>query len=197
LQGSRLTLLFGPAGVGKTSVLNAGVAYHLGQLSRQNVSKQKEPDFIVTVFDGWADDPLSGLLVKVHNSISDLLNNQQEDSVDIGSPLANILKRWTQRLNTTFVIILDHFEEFFLYHGYQKARDSFTTELSTAINDFDLRANFLISIHEDALARMDIFKGTISSLFDNYLRMEHLYSSAARAAIIKPIEQYNLLHSSN
>jgi WD40 repeat protein len=53
----------------------------------------------------------------------------------------------------------------------------------------------LIAIREDALAKLDRFKGRIPNLFDNYLRMEHLDPEAAREAIVKPLEQYNRLYA--
>jgi WD40 repeat protein len=46
LQASRLTVLFGPSGVGKSSVLRAGVAHRLRQ----------EPDTAVEFVDTWAAD---------------------------------------------------------------------------------------------------------------------------------------------
>ena len=39
----------------------------------------------------------------------------------------------------------------------------------------DLRANFLVSIREDAYTQLDRFKGRIPNLFgSNYPRLEHL-----------------------
>jgi hypothetical protein len=55
----------------------------------------------------------------------------------------------------------------------------------------DLRANFLISIREDALAQLDRFKGRIRNLFGNYLRIRRLSEEAARSSIEGPIERYN------
>jgi hypothetical protein len=43
------------------------------------------------------------------------------------------------------------------------------------------------------LAKRDRFRGRIPSLFNNYLRIDHLDRLAARAAIEKPIVEYNRL----
>src|SRR5262249_34708821 len=51
LQAARLTVLFGPAGVGKTSVLRAGVAHRLRQ----------EGDVDVKIVDSWVGAPVGGL----------------------------------------------------------------------------------------------------------------------------------------
>ena len=52
LMASRLTVLYGETGVGKSSVLRAGVAHHLRRTG--------EPRGVV-VFDAWKDDPAQGL----------------------------------------------------------------------------------------------------------------------------------------
>src|SRR2546429_5374053 len=51
LMASRLTVLFGPTGVGKTSVLRAGVAYRL----------RKEAAVRVLVHSSWTGDPVAGI----------------------------------------------------------------------------------------------------------------------------------------
>ena len=56
-----------------------------------------------------------------------------------------------------------------------------------------LRANFLLGLREDALAKLDAFKGRIPNLFANYLRLDHLDRQGGRAAILGPIERYNEL----
>ena len=49
----------------------------------------------------------------------------------------------------------------------------------------------LLALRDDALAKLDRFKGRIPNLFANYLRLDHLDRSSARHAIIKPVERYN------
>jgi len=61
------------------------------------------------------------------------------------------------------------------------------------VNREEIDANFLLSIREDSLSRLDRFQGRIPDLFDNYLRLEHLNRKAAQAAIEKPLEVYNRL----
>jgi WD40 repeat protein len=91
------------------------------------------------------------------------------------------------------LIILDQFEEYFVYHSADEGIGEFDDELSRAVVNLDLRANFLISIREDWLARLDRFKGRIPNLFDNSIRIEHLERATAREAISKPIAKYNEL----
>src|SRR5437867_6054165 len=61
LMASRLTLLYGPSGVGKSSVLNAGVAYQLRRAARDAIARSRSPEFAIVVFRSWRDDPLASL----------------------------------------------------------------------------------------------------------------------------------------
>ena len=73
-MASRLTLLYGASGVGKSSVLHAGVAYYLRQLAEQNLAEHGTPDFAVVVFSSWRDDPFPGLADCVHDSVAQALH---------------------------------------------------------------------------------------------------------------------------
>ena len=191
LMASRLTLLYGASGVGKTSVLRAGVSYHLRQLARQNLAEHGTPEFAVVVFSAWRDDPIAGLAVQVRVAVAEALNVPELEPVPPSPSLTETLQAWTERLGGDLLIILDQFEEYFLYHPQEDGEGTFAVEFPRAVNRPDLRVSFLIAIREDALAKLDRFKGRIPNLFANYLRIEHLDLDGARAAIEKPIEKYN------
>jgi WD40 repeat protein len=194
LMASRLTLLYGPSGVGKSSVLRAGVVHHLRKLSQQNLIERGTPEFIVVVFNTWRDDPISGLMAHVKEAISPLLAGQKIREAEKDSLLKN-LQFWSEHIDGDLLIILDQFEEYFLYHPQEDGDGTFAVEFPRAVNRPDLRISFLISVREDALAKLDRFKGRIPNLFDNYLRIDHLDRAAARAAIEKPIIEYNRLQT--
>jgi WD40 repeat protein len=191
LMASRLTLLYGPSGVGKTSVLRAGVAHHLRQVAQHNLAERGTPEFAVVVFNSWRDNLLDGLADHVEDSVMRALTGQVFEPVPPSCTLGQILQAWAKRVGGELFIILDQFEEYFLYHPQEDGTGTFAVEFPRAVNRPDLHVSFLISIREDSLAKMDRFKGRIPNLFDNYLRIEHLDREAARAAIEKPVEQYN------
>lgn len=58
-------------------------------------------------------------------------------------------------------------------------------------NHTSLQVNLLLSLREDALARLDRFKGRIPFLLDNRLTLGHLSWAAGREAIQAPLDQYN------
>src|SRR5205085_4530817 len=59
------------------------------------------------------------------------------------------------------LLILDQFEEYFLYHPQD---DAFAAEFPQAVLQTVAPVSFLISIREDALAKLDRFEGRIPSL---------------------------------
>ncbi|MEP7200697.1 MAG: WD40 repeat domain-containing protein [Chloroflexota bacterium] len=199
LLAARLTLLYGPSGVGKSSVLRAGVAHELNQLAQQNLAERGEPELAVIVFSSWRDDPIVGLSRAVQDTIAQTLAamNQPMDPLSPPKEFVQNLEAWTQRTHGDLLIILDQFEEYFLYHAQEDGERTFADEFPRAVNRPDLRVNFLVSLREDALSKLDRFKGRIPNLFDNYLRIEHLSRDAARDAIEKPLDEYNRQHTSD
>ncbi len=180
LLASRLTVLYGPSGVGKSSLLNAGVAWDLRRLAQQNLQEFGTPEFSVIVFGAWRDDPRSGLARVLSQQISE----------DIPGRLAEKLDRVSSRLNCDLLVILDQFEEYFLYHTHEDYKGGFATEFAEAVNQ-SVRTSFLISIREDSLAKLDRFEGPIPGILGNRLRVDHLNLHAAREAIQKPLEEFN------
>jgi WD40 repeat protein len=147
LQASRLTVLYGPTGVGKSSILRAGVAHRL----------RKEPDLDVEVLDSWEADAAAALRA-------------------VAQP----------RPGRDLYLILDQFEEYFVYHGDD---DSIADALGELLEQS--RVNVLIGIRDDSLARLDAFKRRLPELLANRLRLEHLDRRAGEEAIRGPIAAYN------
>lgn len=55
---ARLTVLYGASGVGKSSILRAGVAHQLRALARKNLEDVGERELAVVVFSSWSGDPV-------------------------------------------------------------------------------------------------------------------------------------------
>src|SRR5205823_1247132 len=187
LMAARLTVLYGPSGVGKTSVLDAGVAHDLTKLARETVDEEDTPNRALVVFRTWHGDPVAGLSAAVAEAVRALLPDRAFEDPSPDAALADVLAHWTRELDGRLLIVLDQFEEYFVYTS---AGGRFDTEFPRAVNRADLRANFLVSIREDALAKLDRFKGRIPYLFDNYLRLDRLDLRAARLAIEGPLRRW-------
>ncbi len=191
LMASRLTLLFGSSGVGKTSVLLAGVARDLRTLARENLAERGSPEHVLVVFRSWRDDPVEGIKWAVAEAVAELKGAANLVEPPDGTTLTGALEHWSEQADAEILIVLDQFEDYFLYYPDEDGEGTFAVEFPRAVNRIELRVGFLVSIREDALAKLDRFKGRIAQLFDNYLRIDHLDETAARAAIELPIAEYN------
>ena len=167
LIASRLTVLYGPSGVGKSSLLLAAVARRLRELPEAP---------LVVVFSNWGDDPASALAA----AVADLAGIEAGELVDT-------VER--AQAGHDVYLILDQAEEYFTYHD---AAGGFEAGLAAIVNR-PLHINVLLSLRDDTLARLDRLKGDIPSLFANVLRLDRLDRAAGRAAIVRPLERWSEL----
>jgi WD40 repeat protein len=182
-----ITIMYGPSGVGKSSLVSAGVIPAL--IGRaQPVGDGATGDRIAPVaMRAWRDDPRSGLALALTQAA------RASRHVDAPPPLHDPLWRhvvhWSLASEGDLCVVLDQFEEYFLYHD--DPDDPFIRELARAVGHPEARAHYLIAVREDSLAKLDRLQEYIPNLFDNVYRLEHLRADEARAAIVGPIDEYN------
>jgi DNA-binding beta-propeller fold protein YncE len=186
LRAARLTLLHARSGVGKTSLLRAGVA------SRLRKARTTDPRIAIpVVFADWKDDPIFGLVRAIDLSIKPFVPDWQMGQLP-SDDLAEAILRATEATGGSLVLLLDQFEEFFVYHRSSEDRDPFAEQLATCINRRDLPSNFLVAVREDAYARVGtLLKGRVANVYGNYLRLAYMERSAGRKAIREPLDKYN------
>ncbi len=167
---NRLTVLYGPSGVGKSSLLGAGVARRLREQSGAPVVVQS----------AWAEDPAGRLIAAVHAECGEL---------GATAGLVDTVAAAAQRSGELH-LLLDNFEEYMLYHGVEGPLSAALPEL---LRRPGLRVNVLLALRDDALAELDEFAGRIPELFSNLLRLDRLDREAGKAAILGPLARYSEL----
>jgi hypothetical protein len=192
LRATRLTVFYGPSGVGKSSALHAGAIPHLRQRAQPSAAGGA-PEFAVVYHKDWGADPLSGLAASIEEGVRAALPEEPFEPVPRSRDLAQLLAAWSGRFGLELLVILDQFEEYFLYHASETGEGTFADEFPKAVNRRDLPVHFLISLREDALSKLDRFKGEIPVLFNTRLPIGHLRDNDARAAVREPIPAYNRL----
>jgi WD40 repeat protein len=189
LLAYRVTLLYGPSGVGKSSVLRAGVGHGLFKIARQNLELLGQPELLPTIVSSWSGDPVAGVDAGLRAAAVRVWPSPPPDTVT-GS-LAEIVSGWAGRAGGRVLLMLDQFDEYFMYHETRPGGLAFVDALSDLIADRAVAVNVLISIREDALAKLDRFDDPSVDMWQNLLRIDHLDADAAREAIGKPIARWN------
>jgi WD40 repeat protein len=191
LIAARLTVLYGPSGVGKSSLLRAGVARRLRELGTRR-AVGRGPDVAVVVFSSWTDEPVRALADAIEAEVAPLVSPLAPRPPG-GSSLADVVEHWSQLLDGDLCIVLDQLEEHFVYHEDEDGPGTLVGELPEVVLRPGLRANLMLSLRDDSLSRLDVFKARIPNLFANTLRLDRLDRDAARAAILGPVQRWNEL----
>jgi WD40 repeat protein len=192
LRASRLTLVHADSGVGKSSLLRAGVTARLRELASDSAGRGRRPRFVPVVFAKWTDDPLPALIGAIREAVQPFLDGPPSEELS-GSSLTVAIAAAARAVNGTLLVILDQFEEYFLYSSSESPPQRLADELASAINDVNLPAKFVIAIREDAYAGLgDLFKGRIENVYGNYLDLAYLTREAGAEAIKRPVlDVYN------
>jgi WD40 repeat protein len=189
LHAARLTILFGPTGVGKTSVLRAGVLCRLREESRESVERFGVLESAVAYCNSWRDDPLVELAVVLRQTLSEVGAGAHALTTPDGGLDADAVADACAETGLDLYLILDQFEEIFIYHDEQTL-DRLARQLNRLIAP-TVRVNLLIGIREDAMPRLDGFERYLPKLFGNFLRVDHLDAEAAREAVLGPLRRFN------
>ena len=191
LLASRLTVLYGPSGVGKSSLLRAGVARRVRELGARR-AVGRGPDLACVVFAAWADDPGRRLAEAIEETVRPLVSPTALAPPE-GARLADVAEHWSGVLDGDVCIVLDQLEEYFVYHEHATGADSFTEQLSELVTRPGVRANVLLALRDDELARLGVLKDRVPHIFANARRLDRLDRDSARAAILGPLQRRNEL----
>jgi hypothetical protein len=172
-----VTVLYGPSGVGKSSILNVGLPAVLKETGR----------WIIASLRDWQD--LQGLERRTIDAVLDGLPQRPRRPTNRLRLLP--LVAWaTSTTRSPVLLILDQFEEYFLYRNPDRMR-----EIETAVGDIVSRKNLplhlLITLRDDALHELDQLRTFFPGILDTTIKLGHLSDAAVRDAICSPIEVYN------
>jgi hypothetical protein len=140
---SRSTLLLAEPGSEKSAVIRSSVMPLL------NDAKTGATAELAILVDAWDKAPLPALYNRIRESVADLTTSPL-GAADDESSLAASLRALQDALGVTFLFIFDRFEEYLRAPSGRVGFESFENELVEVIRDPTLRANFLLSLDEEA-----------------------------------------------
>jgi hypothetical protein len=186
LRLSRLTVLYGEAGAGKTALLKNGV---LPQLRRRASDRDftaapasaKELPFpdrrqihpaaerapeVAIFFDEWNEAPLAGLEARMRGA----LRASRPRAAEPAASMAKSLGAWNQELGVRFLIIFDGFDEYLGASRDAPGIRKFGAQFEEVLKDDRLPANFLLALRDER-ALLERFEGRIALLGDTSVRL--------------------------
>lgn len=179
-----LTILYGGAGVGKSSLLMAGVVPELAR---------RYPRTPVVVFRQWDGADFSRRLVHACIDATWRLDVDQPKPSD-ELPLDEVLRACGEAAHGTVLVLLDQFDDYLAQHRKSADPASFEAQFARAVNRREIDVGFLIAVREASLSQLDRFQERIPNLLDNCLRLRHLDSQGAQRAICEPLRVWNERH---
>ncbi|HZI87547.1 MAG TPA: ATP-binding protein, partial [Pyrinomonadaceae bacterium] len=191
LRAARLTLVYGGSGVGKSSLLRAGVVANLRELANEELNSFGAPSFAVAVISSWAGDPFEQVRISIREGLIAALQVESIPPLPRTTDLVETIRDCNKACGVELFFILDQFEEFFLYHEGESGPGTFAYEFPRAVNTTDIKARFLLSLRDDSLYKLDCFKSTLPTLFENRLQVDPLTPQNAEQAIEKARTSYN------
>jgi conflict system STAND superfamily ATPase len=211
LYASPLTIIYGESGVGKTSLVRAGLLPEL---------RRPEHRVVAVLFREWQPfefdvnlkrATLKSLLETINNLTNESESFSWEGFLDrflyglnakypeirlrnesdlYAKPLDWFIRECSAAFYGRLFFVFDQFEEYIYYHPLKEKGERFDGELARAINDRSVPASFLICLREDGLGKLNRLRGGVPDLLGNIIKLEHLDENGALEAIKKPLRVF-------
>jgi len=171
----RLTVLHAKSGAGKTSLLNAGLSPRLIREGRLPVYARAYGDLVLAVKRALVS-PSMGPWPEMLGQLT-LHEFLRLACVYLG--------RQTQEL----VIILDQFEEFFIFWPEQDHRQPFIDALAECYDDRSLSVRSVIALRKDYYSDLATFQHRLPHIFHNEYHLGAMSRGEVQAAIAGPMAE--------
>ncbi len=180
---SKMLLVYGISGTGKTSLINCGLANKFEDSDWLPVSVRRGRNVVESLERELGKVSLSNLKSAVHSP--------QSSKKDL--PPDQIVKALKSIYLDHFkpiYLIFDQFEELFIF-GDREEREEFI-QIVKAVVDSDVQCRFIFSIREEYLAGVTEFERLIPEFLANRMRIEKMTSKNAIQVIEGPCKVHSI-----
>lgn len=155
---SRLTLLYGLSGTGKTSLIQCGLA-----------NKFSPGDWLdIYIRRGSEHSILKATRQALRDTARSIVHGEDE--------LPDIVRKLYLDYFRPVYLIYDQFEELFIY-GNDKEKQEFVDFLKAVLMREDPMVTFILILREEYFVHLDEFEDKINILYDSRLRLEKIRGS--------------------
>jgi WD40 repeat protein len=176
---SKILLVYGTSGTGKSSLINCGLANRFNDSDWLPVNIRRGTDINRSLFDALAKTAVTKAPFGKHGV-----------SFTAGYNLEKLLRSvWLDHFKPVF-LIFDQFEELFIF-GSREEKNELIKNVAKVL-DSDIQCRFIFSIREEYLAGVTEFEKEIPSFLANRIRIEKMTRQNAIQTIEGPCRINNI-----
>lgn len=182
-----ITVVFGKAGIGKTSLLRAGVMAALRRES-EDADREKSLPWLVA-YTRVGDDPVASMRAAVLQALTDLGYEPRDLAAE--KCLSTFIAGAAELSGRKVLVILDQFAEFHVKLG-DRMKARFREALRRCLDECGDQFRLLIAIREDFVGELYELQDDFPQIMHNLHRLHKLTREQAFDAIIKPAQNFEL-----
>ncbi len=187
IRSHPLTVIFGRSGIGKTSLIKAGVMARLLGVVEDETPGADE--VWLPVYAHCEDDPTASIRQATIEAIGQAGYELPEELAEV--PLGELLAQTAEITGQDVVVFLDQFEEFFVKLG-QKVRDNFISQIQDYLDMDKPDPHFVLVLREDFVGELYELRDRLPDIMQNVYRLPKLDHHQAHSAILKPAVNFGI-----
>ncbi|MBC7286639.1 MAG: PQQ-binding-like beta-propeller repeat protein [Armatimonadetes bacterium] len=182
----RVVTLFGRLGVGKTSLVRAGLIPRLKRASEE-VSPGDRP--WLAAYARCGSRPVAELISALQRSVEQA--GYDVSRLASAETLPEVARACLEKTGHRTVFIVDNAQEMFLKLS-ATAREEFVSQLAELTSADDVDARLLLSVREDYLGELYELMPQLPGVLHNLLRLKKFTREQAEDAIVKPAASFGI-----
>ena len=189
IENSPVVVLFGRSGIGKTSLLRAGVMARLSEKSTEDGDDEESAAGFLCVYARSLDDPVDSMKEATIAAVDEL--GYETVTLRGDCSLLALVHAVHALTDRRIVFIVDQFEEYFVRLG-DRVKEEFLeawTECTNAGLDY---VHWIIGIREDFVGHLHDLHTHIPGMMHNMYRLKKLTREQAKDAIVKPAQNFEI-----